>query len=96
MLFSRRLGFSGTPSDLLPRELGACHFAPGDDARILDTLTQPDVVELRELPDTWSVDGLLSLLATASHSSCHLQPLKPQCFGGRRTASESSKTSASG
>jgi hypothetical protein len=66
MLFSRRLGFSGTPSDLLPRELGACHFAPGDDARILDTLTQPDVVELRELPETWSVDGLLSLLATAS------------------------------
>ena len=25
MLFSRRLGFSGTPSDLLPLDLGSCH-----------------------------------------------------------------------
>ena len=29
MLFSRRLGFSGTPSNLLPRELGARHTGLG-------------------------------------------------------------------
>ena len=27
LLFGRRLGFSGTPSTLLPEELGECHFA---------------------------------------------------------------------
>ena len=36
MLFPRRLGFSGTPSNLLPREFGGCKFADGDDARILE------------------------------------------------------------
>jgi hypothetical protein len=31
MLFKRRVGFSGTPSDLMPKELGVCDFAKGDD-----------------------------------------------------------------
>ena len=34
MLFDVRLGFSGTPSDLLPRELGACNYEPGSQAKI--------------------------------------------------------------
>lgn len=29
MLFSKRLGFSGTPSDLLPEELGRCGYEKG-------------------------------------------------------------------
>ena len=29
MLFDRRLGFSGTPSDLLPVELGKCEYERG-------------------------------------------------------------------
>ena len=36
------LGFSGTPSNLLPRELGACQFAKGDEARMVDTLAAKD------------------------------------------------------
>src|SRR5690606_6703997 len=35
MLFHRRLGFSGTPSDLLPLELGRCHYERGSDGRML-------------------------------------------------------------
>jgi hypothetical protein len=34
LLFGVRLGFSGTPSDLLPRELGRCQFEAGSQARI--------------------------------------------------------------
>jgi len=35
MVVPLRLGFSGTPSDLLPEELGPCHYERGDDARML-------------------------------------------------------------
>ena len=44
MLFGTRLGFSGTPADLLPDEFGACRWAEGDDARMLHVLTDPTVV----------------------------------------------------
>lgn len=33
MLFARRVGFSGTPSDLLPLELGSCEYQKGDDGK---------------------------------------------------------------
>ena len=56
LLFGRRLGFSGTPSTLLPEELGECHFAQGDDAKMLHYLTAPSVVRPQPLPDNWSVD----------------------------------------
>ena len=29
ILFGQRIGFSGTPSDLMPRELGQCDYEPG-------------------------------------------------------------------
>jgi len=29
MLFGRRIGFSGTPSDLMPIELGQCGYEKG-------------------------------------------------------------------
>ena len=35
MLFKRRLGFSGTPSDLLPVELGICHYERGSDGQMV-------------------------------------------------------------
>ncbi len=31
MLVNKRVGFSGTPSDLLPKELGKCDYETGDD-----------------------------------------------------------------
>ena len=31
LLFRQRFGFSGTPSDLLPVELGRCHYERGSD-----------------------------------------------------------------
>ena len=43
MLFSRRIAFSGTPSSLLPLEMGECVYQQGDDAKMLRTLTEPEV-----------------------------------------------------
>lgn len=35
MLFQRHIAFSGTPSSLLPLEMGECAFQMGDDAKML-------------------------------------------------------------
>ena len=47
MLFGRRLGFSGTPSDLLPKELGSCGYEQGTDGRMMYTLQTPEIVSFR-------------------------------------------------
>ena len=44
-LFPLRLGFSGTPSNLLPEELGACQFAEGVSA-IISELQPPSLTEV--------------------------------------------------
>ena len=59
MLFGVRIGFSGTPSSLLPLEMGECVYQKGDDAKMLRTLTAPEIVSVRKLPDDWSVRSLL-------------------------------------
>ncbi|KAL1530323.1 hypothetical protein AB1Y20_001232 [Prymnesium parvum] len=59
MLFSRSIGFSGTPSSLLPLELGECVYQRGDDARMLKALTDPSVVSRHYLDGEWSVHSLL-------------------------------------
>jgi hypothetical protein len=59
MLFGRRVGFSGTPSDLLPEELGQCHFDECVDGQILDYLTSEAICSTRLLPSVWAVKALL-------------------------------------
>ena len=63
MLFSTRIAFSGTPSSLLPLEMGECRFAQGDDAKMLATLTNPRVVHTDALPTGWSVAAVLEKVA---------------------------------
>ena len=63
MLFSTRIAFSGTPSSLLPLEMGECSFAQGDDARMLATLTDPAVVTTHALPSGWRVAAVLEQVA---------------------------------
>ncbi len=55
LLVGRRAGFSGTPSDLLPTELGRCDYAVGDDGRMLSTMLDPAVASHEMLPVDWSV-----------------------------------------
>ncbi|CAE8720349.1 unnamed protein product, partial [Polarella glacialis] len=67
MIFRGRLGFSGTPSSLLPRELGQCHFDLENVGEILATLLDSAIVapEVRVLGDGWSTESFLRELATA-------------------------------
>ena len=63
MIFGVRIGFSGTPSDLLPRSLGSCGFEKTSEGEILSTLCKHVSVEYT--PDDWSVEGLLENIARA-------------------------------
>ena len=65
-LFGVRLGFSGTPSDLLPVDFGVAQYQRGDDAQMLSTLTSPDVVSYTFAPSSWTVLGLLEDIAAAA------------------------------
>jgi hypothetical protein len=60
-----RIGFSGTPNDLLPVAVRPCHFEPGSEGKILKTLTSTSVVTVERMP-TWTVEGLLTWVANAT------------------------------
>lgn len=62
MLFKTRLGFSGTPSDLMPLELGECGYERGSEGKITNVLTDPKVVSYT-VQDEWSVEELLMDIA---------------------------------
>jgi hypothetical protein len=64
ILFGKRIGFSGTPSNLLPMDLGDCQYEPGSDGRVLSVLTNPSVVNI-EQKHSWSAKMLLVDVATA-------------------------------
>ena len=64
MLFPVRLAFSGTPSTLLPYELGEAHFQPGSDGLIVHTLTDPAIVQCERIVEGWTVTSLLDAIAT--------------------------------
>ena len=66
MMFARRVGFSGTPSDLLPEELGQCQYDEGVDGQIIDFLTSELICRSRLLGGDWSVTKLLDDIATAN------------------------------
>lgn len=63
-LCGSRLGFSGTPNDLLPRSLGSCVYEPGDDSQMLHTLTDPSVIQVWRAEEGWSAHSLLKVIAT--------------------------------
>ncbi|CAE7661481.1 unnamed protein product [Symbiodinium pilosum] len=63
LLFKERIGFSGTPSDLMPRELGSCDFEPGSEGSIVHTLTNPEVVSFEVFGADWTVTSLLDRIA---------------------------------
>ena len=66
MLFPVRLAFSGTPSTLLPYELGEANFQPGSDGLIVYTLTDPAIVQCERIREGWTVTSLLDSIASNS------------------------------
>lgn len=65
MLFGRRIGFSGTPSNLLPIDLGECFYEPGSDGNIVTVLSDPKVTTAEVLSDDWGPRMLLRKIATS-------------------------------
>ena len=65
LLFKKRIGFSGTPSSLLPMDLGTCQYEPGSDGRVLHVLSSADVVSY-EVKKDWTAKSLLCDVAKAS------------------------------
>ena len=62
MLFGRRIGFSGTPSNLMPIDLGECQYEPGSDGKIMHYLTSSSIVTAQVL-DEFSPHSLLQRIA---------------------------------
>lgn len=65
-LFGIRLGFSGTPSDLLPASLGSVGLEPMSDAMVVHVLTYPKVVTAPAQwyrMDRWTPQTLLDAIA---------------------------------
>lgn len=66
ILFSKRIGFSGTPSNLLPLDLGECFYEPGSDGKILSVLADPAVTSTELLPEGWTPLAVLERIAKAN------------------------------
>ena len=62
-MFGHRIGFSGTPSYLLPRDLGDCMPEPTSDGKIMGTLTSPAIVSAELKREGWSAKKLLDDIA---------------------------------
>lgn len=71
MMFATRLGFSGTPSDMLPREFGRCGTEPGSDAKMVRVLTDSATVSCYT-PTQWSVTSLLDWVARSDSPRFHV------------------------
>lgn len=67
LLFRQRLGFSGTPSDMLPVELGKCRYEKGSDAKMMFLLTSPQVVSHQVLASSWTVRSVLEGVAKGNY-----------------------------
>ncbi len=63
LIFSRKIGFSGTPSDILPLELGSCQYERGSDGKVIHYLTSPEIVNTIAVPPKWDAKSILELVA---------------------------------
>eukprot|EP00954_Amorphochlora_amoebiformis_P010951 855391-Amorphochlora_amoeboformis.AAC.1 len=69
MLFPRRIGFSGTPSDLMPVELGSCDYEVGADGSMFYALTSTTICSHQKIAEKWSVNSLLDIIAKGNWSA---------------------------
>ena len=69
LIFGTRLGFSGTPSELLPLELGACCYERESDGKMVAILSDSSVCASAPLPNDWNADSVLSRCAQGDLSA---------------------------
>jgi hypothetical protein len=70
MIFASRIGFSGTPSNLLPLSLRDCKTQPGTRADVVRTLVNPNVVSCEKYSIS-GVDSTAQLLDCAGSGKFH-------------------------
>jgi hypothetical protein len=63
MLFKKKIGFSGTPSDILPLELGSCQYERGSDGKVVHFLTSTEIVSISQIPPQWDARSILDIIA---------------------------------
>lgn len=68
ILFKKKIGFSGTPSDILPLELGSCQYERGSDGKVVHYLTSTEIVKLLPVEATWDAYHILDVVANVSRS----------------------------
>ena len=71
-IFKVHLGFSGTPSNVLPWTMPAVEFDEATDGQTLAILASPQVVSLQWLRSGWTPRTLLDLIATRQPPFCAL------------------------
>ena len=60
LLFEKRIGFSGTPSSLIPLDLGECQFEPGSEATIFQNLSSTKICGISYENDSdWTPKSVL-------------------------------------
>ena len=69
ILFKTRMGYSGTPSSLVPLEL-KCGYERGADAEMMANLTSPEVMtSITSLGGDWTVESMLKKIRTQNPPS---------------------------
>jgi hypothetical protein len=68
-LFSTRLGFSGTPSNLLAPSLVPCRFQTGTQSKVLGVLMNPSILKLARHAGPWAPRDLLRMVATGDYNA---------------------------
>ena len=68
MLCDHRVGFSGTPSNLIPIELGKLNYEKGSDGQMIYYLTSPVIMSCSIIRQQWNPQSLLLAMATANPS----------------------------
>ena len=68
MLCSHRVGFSGTPSNLIPIELGKLNYEKGSDGQMIYYLTSPKIMTCSIIRQEWNPRSLLLAIASGNPS----------------------------
>ena len=68
MLCSHRVGFSGTPSNLIPIELGKLNYEKGSDGQMIYYLTSSTIMSCSIIRQAWNPQSLLLAMASANPS----------------------------
>ena len=68
MLCNHRVGFSGTPSNLIPIELGKLNYEKGSDGQMIYYLTSTNVMSMSIATSNWTPRSLLLAMAHGNPS----------------------------